>query len=516
MKKLYILIFLGFYTSILVASKEKPLVIVVPSYKNAEWYKKNLGSIFAQQYENYRIIYIDDCSPDGTHELVQHYVREQGQEHRVTLIKNKIREGGSLPNIYRAIHMCRNDEIVLVIDGDDWLKDDPMIFTKVNAAYSNPNVMLTYGQCEQYPNGNTKYKPYPPGVVKKNVFREYDWLGSHLRTFYAGLFKETKLKDFLRNGDFYKVTGDLAFMFPVLEMAGEHSYAFNEILYVYNEATPLNDFKLRVVDQLHCDKLIRSRPKYEPIKDIKRVKSEHALDQAADCIILSEHPEYLKALLSTLQEKVLGIDRVYVICNGNSDAYKSVRAEFPSCVFIDHLSLSDAFNRCLQVASDYVLITHDEMMITQPIDIAASIRYLSQTKSFGCYHTLGKNITRTAALTRNQKQPPLISLDGSCFAWQFEHAEYDWRRPFSLACTLYHRDTFAEYVKDLSCTSVDELIMALEHASFDWRDTGLCYATARAICLPDRQTDDRMLHHLGRKLRSYTALETTLYEEIAS
>ncbi len=48
---------------------EKPFVFIIASYNNSEWYKNNLDSVFAQDYENYRIIYIDDASPDGTGHL---------------------------------------------------------------------------------------------------------------------------------------------------------------------------------------------------------------------------------------------------------------------------------------------------------------------------------------------------------------------------------------------------------------------------------------------------------------
>ena len=73
-------IFLLFISSMLVyflkliclLLQEKKLVIIVTSYNNADWYDKNLGTMFSQKnydgtpYENYRIIYVDDCSLDGT------------------------------------------------------------------------------------------------------------------------------------------------------------------------------------------------------------------------------------------------------------------------------------------------------------------------------------------------------------------------------------------------------------------------------------------------------------------
>jgi len=43
-------------------SVEKSMVVIIPSYNNESYCEKNLTSVFSQQYENYRVIYIDDCS----------------------------------------------------------------------------------------------------------------------------------------------------------------------------------------------------------------------------------------------------------------------------------------------------------------------------------------------------------------------------------------------------------------------------------------------------------------------
>jgi len=72
---------------------ERNMVLVIASYNNKNWYKKNLDSVFTQQYENYRIIYIDDNSPDKTGKLVEEYILKKGQTSRTTLICNKNRQG---------------------------------------------------------------------------------------------------------------------------------------------------------------------------------------------------------------------------------------------------------------------------------------------------------------------------------------------------------------------------------------------------------------------------------------
>ena len=43
---------------------ELPLIISVCAYNAAPWVTQNLDSIFAQQYENFHLVSIDECSPN--------------------------------------------------------------------------------------------------------------------------------------------------------------------------------------------------------------------------------------------------------------------------------------------------------------------------------------------------------------------------------------------------------------------------------------------------------------------
>jgi hypothetical protein len=68
------------------------------------------------------------------------------------------------------------------------------------------------------------------------------------------LWRKIKLDDLKdENGIYWKVTGDLSFMYPMLEMSGEEHYRFMEdINYVYNEQNPINDHKvdMRLVNEI--------------------------------------------------------------------------------------------------------------------------------------------------------------------------------------------------------------------------------------------------------------------------
>ena len=53
-----------------------PICVVVPTFNNVdgERYIKNIRSILQQEYDNFRVIVIDDVSEDGTGSQLQTYI----------------------------------------------------------------------------------------------------------------------------------------------------------------------------------------------------------------------------------------------------------------------------------------------------------------------------------------------------------------------------------------------------------------------------------------------------------
>jgi glycosyltransferase involved in cell wall biosynthesis len=254
-----VLLFVG---SLCYALPQKHIVVVTASYNNKEWYKQNLESVFLQDYTNWELIYVDDCSPDGTGNLVQDYVNERCFNDKVTVIKNHERKG-ALANQHAAIHGCDDKSIIIILDGDDFFAN-ALVFKFINEIYSQFDIWLTYGQFKHLSNGVIGFcSPMPRYVIQNNLFRQYSHIPSHLRTFYAGLFKKIRVSDLMLDGKFYPMTGDMAAMIPMIEMARKGHFAFvSEVLLVYNDMNSLNDHKVSQQTQRKIDKHIRSLPRY--------------------------------------------------------------------------------------------------------------------------------------------------------------------------------------------------------------------------------------------------------------
>ena len=241
----------------------KKIVAIIPSYKNEKWCIQNMQSILAQNYPNFRVIYTDDHSPDGTYDLVYKFIANYNLLDKVTLIRNDTRLG-ALHNLYNMIHSCEDDEIIVTLDGDDWFAH-PDVLQKINDVYSNENVWTTYGSYQDVPSRvRGCCRPYEAPVINANAFRRMSWRASHLRTYYAWLFKKIKQEDFYdKQGKWLDMAWDLSIMLPILEMSGERHRYIHDILYCYNNENPISDHKVDQHRQRALAMFIRSKPKYQ-------------------------------------------------------------------------------------------------------------------------------------------------------------------------------------------------------------------------------------------------------------
>ena len=57
-----------------ISSKQLPITILIYAQNAANWVTKNLDSVLKQQYQNYRIIYINDASTDDMDTKLEEYI----------------------------------------------------------------------------------------------------------------------------------------------------------------------------------------------------------------------------------------------------------------------------------------------------------------------------------------------------------------------------------------------------------------------------------------------------------
>jgi hypothetical protein len=147
----------------------------------------------------------------------------------------------------------------MLLDGDDWLVNDSNIFHKYNNLY-NEGAEFTYGSCwSVVDNIPLIAQEYPPEVKWNKAYRNYKFNWNmpytHLRTFKAYLmhsFLSTKGYHAFKDtaGNWLRAGGDTAVFYSMIEMADPESViCVPDIVYHYNDANPLNDYKVNAEEQ---------------------------------------------------------------------------------------------------------------------------------------------------------------------------------------------------------------------------------------------------------------------------
>ena len=233
-------------------------MIIVTTLFNAENYiERCIGTIMGQKFKDFKCYITDDLSTDNSVNIVKEMIKD---DHRFILIENtkKMYQPGNYDQIIRNNPEINDNDVIVEIDGDDWLPN-ASVLGKLNDVYKDPNVWIT--------NGSFVYSSGQKGFSSKQKIDENLRMSrmtcSHLRTWRAFLWRkiaEEDLKD--DNGEYWKVTGDLAFMYPMLEMSGDEHYVFiDDIMYVYNEENPMNDHKVNMpIVNVIADKIRRMKP----------------------------------------------------------------------------------------------------------------------------------------------------------------------------------------------------------------------------------------------------------------
>ena len=233
--------------------------IVVPVFNAEKYIEKCISSIIKQNFKNYKVQIVDDCSTDSTYERADTLIKKHKN---ISIFRNSSRSG-SLKNISDLLNKKIEEPsktIDILIDGDDYLFSGDVLDI-IKDKYLQTNCLITYGS--HLSSRGVQGKKYPRFIERFNLFRNYFWYASHLKTFRHDLWLSINPNDLRdKNGNYFTVASDLAIMFPMLEMAGNRQEFMDEVLYVYNDDNPISDHKIRRNAQILAAKEIRQKNKY--------------------------------------------------------------------------------------------------------------------------------------------------------------------------------------------------------------------------------------------------------------
>ncbi|MCX7680010.1 MAG: glycosyltransferase family 2 protein [Spirochaetes bacterium] len=90
--------------------------IAMATYNGEKYLREQLDSLYNQTYKNIEVVVCDDCSHDGTAEILEEYRKRHGLQYYVNQ-----KRVGFVKNFEYAISRCNGDYIALCDQDDVWL-----------------------------------------------------------------------------------------------------------------------------------------------------------------------------------------------------------------------------------------------------------------------------------------------------------------------------------------------------------------------------------------------------------
>ena len=133
-------------------------MIIVTTLYNAENYvDRCLTTLMTQTFKDFKCYITDDLSTDMSVEKVKSMIKGDS---RFILIENteKMYQPGNYDQVIRDNDDIDDNEIIIEVDGDDWLPDSKTL-ERINNVYSDQDIWIA--------NGTFRYSNGQPGFCTK-------------------------------------------------------------------------------------------------------------------------------------------------------------------------------------------------------------------------------------------------------------------------------------------------------------------------------------------------------------
>lgn len=168
----------------------------MPSYNTGQFIAETIESVLAQSYSDWELIIVDDCSTDGTDEVVGQYLTDT----RIRYIKNEINSGAAVSR-NRALREAKGKWIAFLDSDDLWERDklEKQIAFMENNGYHFSYTNYIEIDEDSVPNG--KRVTGPKRITKHGMYN-YCWMGCLTVMYDAETVGLVQIEDIKKNNDY--------------------------------------------------------------------------------------------------------------------------------------------------------------------------------------------------------------------------------------------------------------------------------------------------------------------------
>ena len=139
---------LAYYKSPQSSAHKKPVSIIICAKNEANNLEKYLPSILNQDYPDYEVIVVNDCSEDETEQVLKSLEKKHKHLKISTIIKDKKFGHGKKFALFIGIKAAKNDWLLLT-NADCYAETNQWLFTMQQSFKENTSFVLGYGGYEK-------------------------------------------------------------------------------------------------------------------------------------------------------------------------------------------------------------------------------------------------------------------------------------------------------------------------------------------------------------------------------
>jgi len=120
--------------------KYQPLIsVIVPNYNHEPFLRERLESIYNQDYDNYEVILMDDCSSDNSRELLLEYANKYPDKTKVLF--NEENSGGVFKQWKKGISIAKG-ELIWIAESDDYCSTN--FLSSLKDYFQDESILIAY------------------------------------------------------------------------------------------------------------------------------------------------------------------------------------------------------------------------------------------------------------------------------------------------------------------------------------------------------------------------------------
>ena len=208
------------------------LRVFSPSFNSHRFCVSCIDSVASQSKLPDEHFFIDDASTDDTRQwLGKHFDRMKSnaaEKYDLNIVASNSRKW-KLQNLYEYVIKCDPDDVICVLDGDDWLNDSSAL-QKVWNEYQDPGVDYVYT--------NWKYSHSGELGISKQIPENFDpysgpWVTSAMSTFRVKQFLKIPIINFFRwDYKWFTMGCDQAYVLPIIHQILREKEGMSKIRFI--------------------------------------------------------------------------------------------------------------------------------------------------------------------------------------------------------------------------------------------------------------------------------------------